>query len=83
MERQAGLGRTLHEVIESLTPVEPEPAALAEFDAGEFMKRLDDLLADVRDLRERVHQLSEIVGDNSAAPPKKHKKKHKKKHNGA
>ena len=86
MERQAGLGRTLHEVIESLTPLEPETASGGEFDPTELVQRLDDLLVDVRDLRERVRRLSEIVGDNSAAPPKKHGKKHKKdkkKHNGA
>ena len=84
MERQAGLGRSLREVIESLTPVEPEETARVEFDATELVRRLDDLLVDVRDLRERVHDLAAIVGhENGAAPdrPKKKKskgKKHKK-----
>ena len=80
MERQAGLGRSLREVIESLTPVEPEMAERLQFDAGELIQRLDELLVDVRDLRERVHHLALIVGDDTngrADKPKK--KKHKKK----
>ncbi len=80
MERQAGLGRSLREVIESLTPVEPEMAERVQFDATELIQRLDELLVDVRDLRERVHHLASIVGDDTAADkPKKKKKKKKKK----
>jgi hypothetical protein len=88
MERQAGLGRSLRDVIESLTPVEPEMAARVQFDASELVERLDDLLVDVRDLSERVHHLASIVGDdtaiaagNAADKPKKknHKDKKKKK----
>jgi hypothetical protein len=77
MERQAGLGRSLRDVIESLTPVEPEMAARVQFDASELVQRLDDLLVDVRDLRERVHHLASIVGDDTAEKPKKKKKKKK------
>jgi hypothetical protein len=81
MERQAGLGRSLRDVIESLTPVEPEVAARLQFDAAELLDRLDELLADVRDLRDRVHELAAIVGDeDEAAGPKKSKKRRKKKH---
>ncbi|HEY7104906.1 MAG TPA: hypothetical protein VH986_00740 [Acidimicrobiia bacterium] len=83
MERQAGLGRSLGDVIESLTPVQPDIAERVEFDASELVERLDELLVDVRDLRDRVHRLAEIVGDDAvpADPkPKKHKKnKHGKK----
>jgi hypothetical protein len=81
MERQAGLGRSLREVIESLTPVQPEMAERVEFDASELVARLDDLLVDVRELRERVHHLVEIVGDDALpeASTKKEKKKKKKK----
>jgi hypothetical protein len=82
MERQAGLGRSLRDVIESLTPVEPEVAARLQFDAAELLDRLDELLADVRDLRDRVHELAAIVGDEDDAghDPKKSKKRKKKKH---
>jgi hypothetical protein len=81
MERQAGLGRSLREVIESLTPVQPEMAERVEFDASELVARLDDLLVDVRELRDRVHHLVEIVGDDALpeASTKKKKKKSKKK----
>jgi hypothetical protein len=83
MERQAGLGRSLREVIESLTPVEPEMAARVQFDATELIERLDELLVDVRDLRERVHQLALFVGDETgAAGGSAKKKKKKKKHKG-
>jgi len=74
MERQAGLGRSLRDVIESLTPVEPEMAARVQFDASELVERLDDLLVDVRDLRERVHHLASIVGDSATTEKNKRKK---------
>jgi hypothetical protein len=84
MERQAGLGRSLRDVIESLTPVEPETAARVQFDASELMQRLDELLVDVRDLRERVHQLASVVGEGTTpSKPKKHKKHKNKKKRGA
>lgn len=71
-------------MIESLTPVEPEMAERLQFDASELIQRLDDLLVDVRDLRERVHHLASIVGDDTVtatgtAPDKPKKKKHKNK----
>jgi hypothetical protein len=85
MERQAGLGRSLREVIESLTPVEPEMAERVQFDASELVQRLDELLVDVHDLRDRVRHLTAIVGedgttraDTKKSKNKKHKKKHKK-----
>jgi hypothetical protein len=79
MERQAGLGRSLRDVIDSLTPVEPEIAARVQFDATELLERLDELLVDVRELRDRVHQLASIVGDDVDTPAHKKSKKHKKK----
>jgi hypothetical protein len=84
MERQAGLGRSLREVIESLTPVQPDMAERVQFDASELVQRLDELLVDVHDLRDVVHHLTTIVGEDTAAradtkqPKKKHKKKKKK-----
>ena len=82
MERQAGLGRSLREVIESLTPVEPEMAARVQFDASELLERLDELLVDVRELRERVHELAVFVGSGDGPPSDRPKKKKKKKHKG-
>ena len=84
MERQAGLGRSLREVIESLTPVEPDMAVRVQFDATELIERLDELLVDVRELRDRVHELAVFVGngDGPAGDTKKKKKKKKKKHKG-
>jgi hypothetical protein len=81
MERQAGLGRSLRDVIESLSPVEPEVAARLQFDAAELLERLDALLVDVRDLRDRVHQLASITGDDrESASGNKKSKKHKARH---
>jgi len=82
MERQAGLGRSLRDVIESLSPVEPEVAARLQFDAAELLDRLDELLTDVRDLRDRVHELAAIVGneDDAGRGPKSKKRKKKKQH---
>ena len=48
-------------------------------------QRLDELLVDVRDLRDQVHHLTAIVGEDTAAradtkqPKKKHKKKKRRK----
>jgi TolA-binding protein len=60
MARQAGLGRSLHEVLESLTPAEglPEPARRP---AVELEHQLDQLLVDVQELRERVERLDARV----------------------
>ena len=85
MERQAGLGRSLREVIDSLTPVDTDVAARLQLDATELLERLDELLVDVRDLRDRVHDLASIVGDDTdeargEKKSKKHKKGKKKKH---
>jgi TolA-binding protein len=56
MARQVGLGKSLHEVLESLTPAEglPEPAQRT---AVELEHQLDQLLVDVHELRERVERL--------------------------
>jgi hypothetical protein len=58
-------------------------AERVQFDASELVQRLDDLLVEVRDLRERVHHLVEIVGDEITAndtPKSKKQRKGKKKH---
>jgi hypothetical protein len=96
MERQAGLGRSLEDVLDSLTPSEPEPSPpeRALFEPEDLEQQLDQLMGDIRDLRERVQHLVGMVPDDAvldddgakvakAGRPKvggkKHKKKNKKK----
>jgi hypothetical protein len=57
MARQAGLGKSLHEVLESLKPAEswPEAPRLAR---EQLEHELDQLLEDVQALRERVQELA-------------------------
>ena len=87
MARQVGLGKSLAEVLESLTPAEglPEPARL---DRQALVDELDQLTADIHELRERMGLVSSLAGkksarrdlvDASAAGTKKGKKKGTKK----
>jgi hypothetical protein len=82
MARQAGLGKSLHEVLESLTPAESLPDA-PRLAREQLEQELDQLIEEVHALRERVQQLSAETGHNpksSRGAKKKHKgkKKHKK-----
>ena len=93
MERQAGLGRSLGEVLDSLTPAEPDPSGpeRALFEPEDLERQLDQLMGDMRDLRERVQHLVGLVPDDALAeaptgqqlslvkPPKRSSKKHDKK----
>jgi hypothetical protein len=96
MERQTGLGRSLEDVLDSLTPVEPDASAPGRvlFEPEDLEQQLDQLMADIRDLRERVQHLVGMIPDdavvngtatngttNGSRPdvPKKKKKKKKKK----
>ncbi len=64
MERQAGLGRSLEEVLDSLTPTESESAAgRVLFEPEDIEQQLDQLMGDIRDLRERVQHLVGMVPD--------------------
>ena len=66
MARQAGLGRSLHEVLESLTPAEglPEPARRT---AVELEHQLDQLLVDLQELREhREESKAALIGRNGS-----------------
>jgi sRNA-binding protein len=65
MERQAGLGRSLEDVLDSLAPVETDPAAPGRvlFEPEDIERQLDQLMADLRDLRERVQHLVGLVPD--------------------
>lgn len=78
VERQAGLGRSLGEVIESLTPVEPDVALTRGNDLHDLTPQLYRLIVDVQDLRARVDQLEAAgePGGNGANSGKSKKKKH-------
>jgi hypothetical protein len=89
MERQAGLGRSLEDVLDSLTPVEPDPAGAARvlFEPEDLEQQLDTLMADIAALRERVHHLIDLLPDDAVlrvvpepvdAAGKKNKKRTKK-----
>jgi hypothetical protein len=85
MERQSGLGRSLGDVLDALTPVDPDPAAAGRvlFEPEDLEQQLDSLMGDIRDLRERVQHLVALVPDaeKRAKTKKKSKKaKNKKKH---
>ena len=96
MERQTGLGRSLEDVLDSLTPVEPDASAPGRvlFEPEDLEQQLDQLMADIRDLRERVQHLVGMIPDDAVVngtatngttngsrpdvPKKKKKKKNKK-----
>jgi hypothetical protein len=86
MERQAGLGRSLEDVLVSFTPTEPEPSLPERslFEPEDLEQQLDQLMGDIRDLRERVQHLVGMVPDDAVRTTKKSaktsvKKKKKKK----
>jgi regulator of replication initiation timing len=66
MERQVGLGRSLEDVLDSLTPVEPDPAAPGRvlFEPEDVEQQLDQLMGDIAALRERVQHLVGLVPDD-------------------
>jgi hypothetical protein len=67
MERQTGLGRSLEDVLDSLTPVEPDASAPGRvlFEPEDLEQQLDQLMADIRDLRERVQHLVGMIPDDA------------------
>jgi hypothetical protein len=90
MERQAGLGRSLEDVLDSLAPVEPDPAGPGRvlFAPENLEQQLDQLMGDITALRERVQHLVgmvpedavlQVVPDAGATTKKNKKKKHKNK----
>ncbi len=81
MERQAGLGRSLGEVIESLTPAEPDVALTRGNDLYDITPQLYRLVVDVQDLRDRVDRLEAESGADDAASAARSSKKSKKKRN--
>lgn len=68
MERQAGLGRSLEDVLDSLTPVESDPAGPGRvlFEPEDVEQQLDQLMGDITALRERVQHLVGLVPDDAA-----------------
>lgn len=82
MERQAGLGRSLEDVLDSLTPVEPDPAGPGRvlFEPEDLEQQLDQLMGDIAALRERVQHLVGLLPDDAfPVDQKKNKKKSQKK----
>jgi regulator of replication initiation timing len=67
MERQAGLGRSLEDVLDSLTPVEPDPAGPGRtlFEPEDLERQLDKLMGDIAALRERVQHLVALVPEDA------------------
>ena len=82
MERQSGLGRSLGDVLDSLAPVDPDPAAPGRvlFEPEDLEQQLDSLMGDIRELRDRVQHLVALVPEQPAEPEKKSSKKKHKKH---
>jgi hypothetical protein len=96
MERQTGLGRSLEDVLESLTPAEADPAGPGRvmFEPEDLEQQLDQLMGDITALRERVQHLVGMVPDSAvlrvipgadaksatSTTNTKTKKKHKKPH---
>jgi hypothetical protein len=67
MERQAGLGRSLEEVLDSLTPADSDASTPGRvlFEPDDLEQQLDQLMGDMRDLRERVQHLVGLVPDEA------------------
>ena len=61
VERQAGLGRSLNDVIESLTPAEPDAPHTRGTDLHDITPQLYRLVLDMQDLRERVGRLEAVA----------------------
>src|SRR4051812_27343270 len=77
MARQAGLGKSLHEVLESLKPADSWPDA-PRLALAQLEQELDQLTEEVQALHERVEELTADAA-RAARKRKKRKKKAKKK----
>ncbi len=81
MERPSGLGRSLEDVLDSLTPTDPDPSAPGRvlFEPEDIEQQLDSLMGEIRELRDRVQHLVALVpGETTEAEKRKAAKKAKK-----
>ena len=78
MDRQAGLGRSLNDVIESLTPAERDTALARGAELHDITPQLYRLVLDLHDLRDRVARLEATAFDDRRSAEKHNGKKHKK-----
>jgi hypothetical protein len=94
MERPSGLGRSLEDVLDSLTPTDADPSAPGRvlFEPEDIEQQLDSLMGEIRELRDRVQHLVALVPgdadgdagrDLERAKPKKPKKPKKAGHKDA
>jgi hypothetical protein len=68
VERPSGLGRSLEDVLDSLSPADPDPAAPGRvlFEPEDLEQQLDSLMGEIRELRDRVQHLVALVpGDDT------------------
>jgi hypothetical protein len=80
MERPSVLGRSLEDVLDSLTPTDPDPSApgRVHFEPEDIEQQLDSLMGEIRDLRDRVQHLVALVpGETPEAKKRKAAKKAK------
>jgi hypothetical protein len=63
MERQAGLGKSLEQVLDAMAPPEADPAGPSRvlFQPDDVEQQLDQLMADIAALRDRVQHLVGLV----------------------
>jgi hypothetical protein len=75
VERQAGLGRSLNEVIDALTPAESDAPQIAPQSRGtdlhDITPQLYRLVLEVQDLRDRVDHLEAKNGNGAKKKSKK------------
>jgi hypothetical protein len=85
MERPAGLGRSLEDVLHALAPADPETAAPggALFESDDVERQLDQVVVELRELNDRVEHLVALVPDAAVEPVDKVKSKRKKAHKGS
>ena len=81
MAREGGLGKSLHEVLDSLKPAESWPDA-SRLAREHLEQELNELIEEVQALRAQVQQLTADAAAVKHKNKKKHKGKKKKQHKG-
>ena len=78
MAREGGLGKSLHEVLDSLKPAESWPDA-SRLAREQLEQELNELIEEVQALREQVQQLAaDAAPGTKSSHDGTHEKKHKK-----